>query len=90
MTTVHNQKACPSCGYEFDCSECFSEPTAKPGKGDFTICLNCATILRYANDDLDVRCLIDADKADMMPLKATLYKMSLAVRSNVACASDCV
>lgn len=41
---------CPVCGYIFEVNEGIYNPTAKPTKGDITLCINCGSILMFTDD----------------------------------------
>ena len=42
---------CPSCGHYLDSVACATDPNiTQPTPGDFTLCMNCATILKFADD----------------------------------------
>lgn len=46
---MHPEYTCPSCGYKFDCATYLEgKEKATPDPGDFTCCLNCGAVLRYA------------------------------------------
>lgn len=49
----HKKYKCPSCSYEFDCaSPLLGDEAFVPKAGDFTLCLKCASILRYGQNDM--------------------------------------
>ena len=41
---------CPACGYEIDAAMAATEGTAKPKPGDLSICLACASALKFRAD----------------------------------------
>jgi hypothetical protein len=47
MTTTRYDKGfpCPDCGHYLDAAT--GEEGAKPKTGDFSICINCATVMRF-------------------------------------------
>jgi len=58
---------CPNCGEVLDSAcEVKVEGNARPSSGDFTICIYCATSLRFT-EDLTLRLLTPDDKPDIPP-----------------------
>jgi hypothetical protein len=59
--TFHDKpQKCPACGYQIDASTSMFEDDAKPGPGDLSACLECATALIF-DDDMTLRKLTTED-----------------------------
>jgi hypothetical protein len=54
---------CPACGYVVDAATCITEPGARPSAGDISVCLDCAALLVFGGDDLQVRLMTKAEEA---------------------------
>lgn len=83
-TTEHNHEShCPWCDYLFQASSHMTDDTAVPGPGDLTICINCASVLRYDDNGLPVK-IPDAELHRIMEqapeLAANIRKMQHAVK----------
>lgn len=49
----HEEYTCPGCGYKFDCATVIGKKEKyTPRQGDFSICLKCASVLRYAKGNV--------------------------------------
>ena len=44
---------CPACFYQIECATAAGGGENRPGPGDFSVCLNCAELLRY-DDQLNL------------------------------------
>jgi hypothetical protein len=80
VTTGVPRSSCPNCGKLFE----LASGPVKPSAGDFTICICCATCLKF-NDDLTVRRLTpqeqqDADSNQYVRSVQVLIRASLAKR----------
>lgn len=65
-------KCCPWCGALLDCATPL-QPGSAPKPGDFTLCIYCATALRFT-DDLSVRRLLPEDSTDFEQVRAGVEK----------------
>jgi hypothetical protein len=45
-TTDIPLQLCPLCGYEFEATTALKDGV-RPGEGDFSVCVNCAVVMRY-------------------------------------------
>jgi hypothetical protein len=41
------RSACPTCGTTLNAASAVGEADSKPSQGDFTLCINCGTIMRF-------------------------------------------
>jgi hypothetical protein len=46
FTTRMVSQGCPKCFHELDANTCLTEE-AKPEPGDYTVCIGCASVLRF-------------------------------------------
>lgn len=54
------ESACLNCGYIMTHAFCVGEEAALPNPGDYTLCINCAHLMCFA-DDLSLRDLTDKE-----------------------------
>lgn len=59
------KSACPVCKYEMDAATCLSHPESGPKAGDYSICIECAAVLRFG-PGME---LVEADKVDMAEME---------------------
>jgi hypothetical protein len=72
------ESRCPFCDHKFDAAS--GEGTEAPKPGDLTICLYCASPLRFT-DDLTVRAMTRAEIAELPPQnQAELRRYMAAAR----------
>lgn len=81
VTTVMPKSLCPGCGDAPDMATSTTEPAA-PEPGDFSICLNCGTILRF-DTELRVQRATDADFRQAPEVILMLIKRLRQIRNIV-------
>lgn len=57
---------CPTCGYKLDAASHLEDQTVRPSPGDFTVCFNCAGLLRFDEDCQPVS-TVATDLLDLNP-----------------------
>lgn len=55
LTSKTTPCPCPNCGYLLDAATAASDPTARPCIGDVTVCINCACLLIFSDNNGVVR-----------------------------------
>lgn len=77
---------CPNCGTKLDGATDIGMSGGRPGKGDFSICLSCATILRF-EEGSSLRLAEDSD-FDGAPFQfvEALAEMQRMAKMNLAVA----
>jgi hypothetical protein len=55
---------CPNCKYSFTAHTDITNEIAKPTEGDYTICINCGSVLLYQKDTLK---LMTEEEIDNLP-----------------------
>ncbi|HYW17721.1 MAG TPA: hypothetical protein VE956_00155 [Nodularia sp. (in: cyanobacteria)] len=48
--TRHQKQLCPKCDYQLDAATGLTEEDITPREGDFSVCLNCCSVLRFGNN----------------------------------------
>jgi ribosomal protein L44E len=75
-TTRHAKQACPNCGYTVDAST-NTTGTSGPSAGDYSVCINCAQPLVFAQD-LSLTAIALADIHE--ECRTAIAKVQLAIR----------
>ena len=55
---------CPECGYEVDSATCPDDLLATPAEGDLSVCLKCATPLKF-NKELYLQALTEDEFVEL-------------------------
>ena len=50
MTVRIRKRFCPNCNHKLDAVINMQDENAKPRRGDFTVCINCAEILQFGKN----------------------------------------
>lgn len=72
--TIITPSMCPNCGYYFDCATHAVHGDRVPKPDDFTICVGCASVLRF-NKNMTVRDATIDDIMDLHPKQRQQLKM---------------
>lgn len=64
-TTRHTETRCPVCNHKLDASSSFEGHT--PKEGDFSVCIECASILRFKDPELRLGLATQDDIDPLLP-----------------------
>lgn len=72
---------CPSCGMKADGAVCVEDDTKRPKPGNFSVCFECTTFLKFA-DDLSLM-VLTAEEMRELPedLQDQLWKMRRGIHT---------
>ncbi len=74
--STHPEYTCPACGYKFDCATHIGSNKAfTPKSGDFTCCLKCGSVLRYAVQNVIMATVEEINK-ELHPIQRTQLLMA--------------
>jgi hypothetical protein len=48
--TRHQKQSCPKCDYQIDAATGLIKKEITPREGDFSVCFNCCSVLRFGNN----------------------------------------